>query len=99
MNGAHLEPSTVTAALTAIDAAVKATADAWRGHRATVDAKEAGIGSGPLAAAFRSVYLPAPATLGADRALSAVPAVVKAGQDGVADYVAADRRSAAALPR
>jgi Na+/alanine symporter len=98
VSGVELVTDAATAALTGIDAAAKTTADAWQGHRGTIDATEAGIGTGPLAAAFRSVYLPEPAKQGADRVLAAVPAVVKAGQDGVADYVAADQRAAAGFP-
>ena len=99
MSGVELVTDAAVAALTGIDAAAKTTADAWRGHRGVIDANEAGIGAGPLADAFRSVYVPEPAKQDADRVLAAVPAVVKAGQDGVADYVAADRRAAAGFPR
>ncbi|WP_158853940.1 hypothetical protein [Saccharothrix deserti] len=99
MSGVELAPEAAGAELIGINAEGKIAADAWQGHRATIDAGEAGIGAGPLADAFRSVYVPEPAKQGADRALAAVPAIVKAGQDGVVDYVAADQRAAAGFPR
>lgn len=99
MSGVELSPEAALFELNGINVEGKLATESWRGHRATIDAGEAGIGAGPLADAFRSVYVPEPVKQGADRALAAVPAVVKAGQDGVADYVAADQRAAAGFPR
>jgi hypothetical protein len=99
VSGVELAPEAAGAELVGINAEGRIAADAWRGHRAAIDAGEAGIGAGPLADAFRSVYVPEPVKQDTDRALAAVPVIVKAGQDGVADYVAADQRAAAGFPR
>jgi hypothetical protein len=96
-DGFEITPDAATTALNGIDAAGKTAADAWRGHRATIDAAEPGIGTGPLAEAFRSVYQPEPAEQQADRVLAAVPTVVRAGQEGVAEYIATDERRAASF--
>ncbi|MCE7000826.1 hypothetical protein LZG04_39320 [Saccharothrix sp. S26] len=92
---AELEVGVATTALSTIGEAGTVAADAWRGHRGTIDAKEPAIGTGPLAEAFRSVYDPEPAKQAVDRALGVVPALVSAGREGVAGYVEADRRGAA----
>lgn len=92
---AELEAEATTGALTTIGEAGTATAGAWRGHRSTIDTKEQAIGAGPLAETFRSVYHPEPVKQAVDRALGVVPALVTAGQEGVADYVESDRLAAA----
>lgn len=96
---AELEVGGATTALTTISSAGTATADAWRGYRGTIDAKEQSIGTGPLAEAFRSAYRPEPAKQAVDRALGVVPTLVTAGQQGIDDYVETDRRAAARFAR
>ncbi|MEV4757342.1 hypothetical protein AB0J86_19805 [Micromonospora sp. NPDC049559] len=72
---------------------------AWQAGRAAVAAGEAGIGGDALGQAFRGIYLADSAAV-RDNA-GRFPGVLRedgqVGTDCVADYVAADARSAAAF--
>ncbi|ONI67113.1 hypothetical protein BWI15_28510 [Kribbella sp. ALI-6-A] len=68
-------------------------ASGWEGAKAAIAAAEGGIGSGPLAEAFRANY--APATQAVRTAADPVPGefqyVASAGSQGVADYRSVDQ--------
>lgn len=94
---AHMDPGAVGTAMTALGKAGQTLETEWGAARSGIDAGEAGIGGGPLGAAFRGVYDAerTSARQTADGLPRAIIDDAAVGARCAEDYRAADQASAA----